>query len=99
MKIVVIGEQSGIFMNIILQLNEEVITMAGECPSGTSPYVAKPGDTFLKLAQQYNTSVGKILASNPGADSNNLQIGQTICLPSNDDPPAEENAAANKAKV
>jgi Cu-Zn family superoxide dismutase len=81
-------------MNIILQLDEEVILMAGEYPSGTSSYVVKPGDTFFKLAQHYNTSVEKILASNPGVDSNNLQIGQTICLPSNDDPSPYENAAA-----
>jgi len=97
MKNVEIGEQSGIFMNIILQLNEEVIIMAGECPSGTSHYIIKQGDTFFKLAQQYNTSVGKILASNPGVDSNNLQIGQTICLPMKNDPAADENTAVNTA--
>lgn len=55
--------------------------MSSEGTSGTYPYIIKSGDTFYKLAQQYNTSVGAISASNPGIDSNNLKVGQTINIP------------------
>ncbi|MBO8137203.1 MAG: LysM peptidoglycan-binding domain-containing protein [Desulfotomaculum sp.] len=51
------------------------------CPPGTFPYRVKAGDTFYSLAQRYNTTVEAIKAANPGVDPNNLQIGQTICIP------------------
>jgi LysM repeat protein len=51
------------------------------CPMGTSPYVIKAGDTYYTLAKRFNTTVKAIAAANPGVDPNNLQIGQTICIP------------------
>lgn len=51
------------------------------CPQGTIPYKAKPGDTFNSLAHRYNTTVQAIVNVNPGINSDNLRIGQTICIP------------------
>jgi len=50
------------------------------CPGGTL-YVIKPGDSYFGLAKRFNTTVEAITAANPGTDPQNLQIGQTICIP------------------
>ncbi|OMP84095.1 Intracellular hyphae protein 1 [Diplodia seriata] len=47
-----------------------------------SPYSIQPGDVFVDLAEKYLTSAGQILALNPGVDSNALEPGQVITLPS-----------------
>ncbi len=60
----------------------------GVCPSGTSVYAIKSGDTLFGLAQRYNTSVDAILRANPGLDPNRLYIGQQICIPGQ--PPAQQ---------
>ena len=52
-----------------------------QCPPGTIPYFIKPGDTFYKLAQEYNTTVPALISANPLADPERLQIGQQICIP------------------
>ena len=52
-----------------------------KCPAGTFPYTIKSGDTFYVLAQRFNTTVEAIMRANPGADPNNLQIGQVVCIP------------------
>ena len=52
-----------------------------KCPSGTTPYTIKSGDTFFLLAKRFNTTVEAIQRANPGIDPNNLQIGQVICIP------------------
>jgi LysM repeat protein len=51
------------------------------CPAGTMPYIIRAGDTYFSLARRFNTTVEAITAANPGVDPNNLQIGQTICIP------------------
>ncbi|RYD04323.1 hypothetical protein N752_15885 [Desulforamulus aquiferis] len=48
---------------------------------GTFPYTIQSGDTFFKLAQQYNTTANDLALANPGVDSNNLTLGQNISLP------------------
>ncbi|MGE5599169.1 MAG: LysM peptidoglycan-binding domain-containing protein [Bacteroidota bacterium] len=55
--------------------------MSSRCPPGSFPYVIGPGDTLFRLAQTYGTTVNAILSLNPGLDPNNLQIGQTVCIP------------------
>ncbi len=55
--------------------------MNQQCPVGLLSYVIQRGDTFYKLAQQYDISVEAILQYNPGVDPNHLQVGQVICLP------------------
>ncbi len=51
------------------------------CPSGTSPYTIRAGDTPFTLAIRFNTTVDAIMAANPGINPNALQIGQVICIP------------------
>lgn len=51
------------------------------CPPGTITYVIKPGDTFFNLAMRYHTTVDAIKRANPNVNPNNLQVGQTICIP------------------
>jgi peptidoglycan endopeptidase LytF len=53
----------------------------GRCPAGTFEYTVRSGDTFFSLANRFNTTVAAIQAANPNVDPNNLQIGQTICIP------------------
>lgn len=50
------------------------------CPGGTI-YTINPGDSLFTLAQRFNTTVAAILAANPGLDPQNLQLGQSICIP------------------
>ncbi|WP_077369080.1 LysM peptidoglycan-binding domain-containing protein [Anaerosalibacter sp. Marseille-P3206] len=50
------------------------------CPGGIL-YTIRAGDTFFKIAQQYNITVDALMRANPGVDPNNLQIGQVICIP------------------
>lgn len=51
--------------------------------NGTFPYVIESGDTFYKLAQRFNTSADEIIMANPGVNSDNLKVGQTINIPIN----------------
>ncbi|MDP2857283.1 MAG: LysM peptidoglycan-binding domain-containing protein [Bacillota bacterium] len=53
----------------------------GVCPTGTFAYVVRAGDTFFLLAQRFGTTVAAIQAANPTVNPNNLQVGQTICIP------------------
>ncbi|SHI12864.1 LysM peptidoglycan-binding domain-containing protein [Sporanaerobacter acetigenes] len=50
------------------------------CPGGFY-YTIRPGDTFYRIALQYNISVDALIRANPGVDPNRLQIGQVICIP------------------
>jgi len=51
----------------------------------TTTYTVKSGDTLWKIAQNYNTSVDKIKSLN-NLTSNNLSIGQTLKIPSTEEP-------------
>lgn len=51
------------------------------CPPDTTPYVIQRGDTFTKLAQQFNTTVSAIVRVNPTLNPTALLIGQTVCIP------------------
>jgi len=57
------------------------------CPSGSFAYTIRSGDTLYLLAQRYNTTVEAIMRINPGINPNNLQIGQTVCIPGSVTPP------------
>ena len=54
--------------------------MSPACP-GTYPYTVRPGDSLWNIANRFHTTVQEIASINPGLDSNNLRIGQTICIP------------------
>ncbi|WP_207640679.1 LysM peptidoglycan-binding domain-containing protein [Alkaliphilus transvaalensis] len=51
------------------------------CPSGTVPYMIRPGDTFYRIAVQFGTTVAALVAANPGVNPNMLMVGQQICVP------------------
>ncbi len=55
--------------------------MPGGCPSGTSEYTIRAGDTFFSIARRFNISVDALMRANPGVDPDRLQIGQVICVP------------------
>lgn len=51
------------------------------CPPNTTPYVIQAGDTFVKLAQRFNTAVSAIVRANPTLNPTALLVGQTVCIP------------------
>lgn len=51
------------------------------CPSGTTSYTIRAGDTFYSLSRRYNISLDSLIAANPGVDPDRLFIGQIICIP------------------
>jgi LysM repeat protein len=63
------------------QTSNAVAEQVRQCPQGTNPYVIRSGDTYYTLAQRFNTTVEAIRAANPNVNPNNLQVGQTICIP------------------
>lgn len=46
-----------------------------------SSYVVRPGDTFFRIAQHYNVSVGRLMAINGVSDPHDLRVGQTLVIP------------------
>ncbi len=52
-----------------------------QCPAGSVPYTIRAGDTLVRIATEYNTTVQDILRSNPGINPYYLMIGQQICVP------------------
>lgn len=55
--------------------------MARACPPNTFSYIIQSGDTFYTLAQRYGTTLPALVSANPTVNFNNLQIGQTVCIP------------------
>lgn len=49
-------------------------------PAQAFPYTIQPYDTLWLLAQRYNTTIYAIASVNPGANLNNLRIGQVIYI-------------------
>ncbi|SCY91141.1 LysM peptidoglycan-binding domain-containing protein [Alkaliphilus peptidifermentans] len=58
------------------------------CPTGTTPYTIRAGDTFYRIAISRGISLDALLAANPGVDPDRLFIGQIICVPVTPPPPA-----------
>ncbi len=57
------------------------------CPAGSFAYTIRSGDTLYLLASRFNTTVEAIIAINPRINPNNLQVGQSICIPGATPPP------------
>lgn len=49
--------------------------------NGYINYKIKSGDTFFKIAQDYNTTVNALIFANPQTDYNNLVIDEEIIIP------------------
>ena len=63
-----------------LQIGQLICLPAQACPSGVY-WIVAAGDTLYSIARAAGTTVEKLLELNPHVDPQNLQIGQTICLP------------------
>src|SRR5699024_2921245 len=63
----------------------EDVTPPSKCPEGTISYTIKKGDTLYNLAKENNTTVEEILKVNPDLRPNSLKIGETICMPKEED--------------
>lgn len=59
-------------------------TPPGTCPENSEAYIIQAGDTFYKLAQQFNTTIDEIVRLNPGLNPYALLIGQKMCIPKDD---------------
>ena len=62
-----------------LQVGQKICIPVPPCDGEI--YKIKAGDTIYGLAQKYNISVNAILQANPGVNPDNLQIGDSICIP------------------
>lgn len=48
---------------------------------GYDTYIIEPGDTLYKIARRYGTQAALVTAANPGADHQNLRLGQAVTVP------------------
>ena len=69
------------------------------CPNGTFAYAIQSGDTIWRLSQTFGISTQSILDANPGVNSQNLQIGSTLCIPASQATPAPSGKAAPPVKT
>lgn len=58
-------------------------------PTPAGLYVVKPGDTLSKIADAFETTVDEIIAQNSIADPNQIEVGQSLIIPSLLTPSAE----------
>lgn len=49
--------------------------------NGQTSYLIKSGNTLYSLANEFDTTVDRILFANPGLNPNNLQVGRRIIIP------------------
>lgn len=59
---------------------------AAAAPTGVrnadGTYTIAAGDTLVKVAKKFGTSLDSILAENPGVDARSLRVGQKVRIPS-----------------
>ncbi|GAB4582162.1 MAG: hypothetical protein Fur0022_49200 [Anaerolineales bacterium] len=56
---------------------------AATIPNCTQWHVVKSGDTLTKIAQQYNTTVAKLIEINELENPNLIYVGQNLCISTN----------------
>lgn len=60
---------------------ENETTTTRVCPPATVSHIIKSGDSFYGLAKEYNTTAEAIISANPLIHPENIQIGDTLCIP------------------
>lgn len=68
----------------VICVPRRVVTPA--CPDGTI-YTIKAGDTFYKIADEFDITVRELQLANPLVNPFNLVVGQRICIPKKPAPP------------
>lgn len=62
------------------------VTITPTCPNGTI-YTIKAGDTFYRIADEFDITVRELQQANPLVNPFNLVVGQRICIPRTPAPP------------
>ncbi|MHC1790097.1 LysM peptidoglycan-binding domain-containing protein [Solidesulfovibrio sp.] len=57
------------------------LSTSGPAAAGDLAHTARPGDTPVALARQYNVPVADILTRNQGLDPCRIRVGDTIIIP------------------
>ena len=52
-----------------------------QCPTGAYSYTIQSGDSLWLIAQRFHTTIREIASLNPGLNTSNLFVGQTIRIP------------------
>ena len=86
-----ISAKYGVSLNTLVTVNG--LVSAAEIIPGLALYIpeqklpsrsyrVRRGDLLWRIAQRFNTTIPRIVASNPGLNPNRLQIGQILAIPS-----------------
>lgn len=66
--------------NILIEKAMEMSQMNYEYCDGVT-HTIKKGDTLYEISRKYNVALALLLRANPYVDVFNLQVGDTICIP------------------
>jgi lipoprotein NlpD len=80
--IVLVALAAATFMGCASSSSTPFFSSSGAISSraGTT-YIVQPGDTFYRIAQRHNVSVGRLMAANGISDPRELRVGQSLIIP------------------